>query len=189
MCIIVSPMALTSSALCKRWFGRQFLQTSNVGAFLAHESSTEALGTCLFNISTHTRLTKVLEYNPHPPTRACLTPCVSHHTLTAIRSPFHTTRCWGMWNAWKTPQSFWCRAFLCTKAGLKGLRKDLEWLDGTTDSLDCMEAQLRIEVENETGNYEIHFKWRKSQKENSHFEIHNYLQKIGIVRYSHYYEI
>lgn len=73
----------------------------------------------------------------HPRARACLTPCVSHPTLTAIRSPFHTTRCWGTWNAWKTPQSFWCRAFLCTKAGLKGLRKDLKWLDGTRDSLDC----------------------------------------------------
>ncbi len=134
-------MALTSSALSTRWFGRQFLQTSNVGAFLAHESSTQASGTCLFNISTHTCITKVFEYNPHPPTRACLTPCVSHHIFTAIRC--RSTRP----GAEEHDNHFDAEHFCALMQDYIGLSKDLNCLDWTRHRLNCVEVHFCMKVE------------------------------------------
>lgn len=140
------PPNIKCGSVSRSW--KQHRSFGNVFIQHLHPHATHK-GVGIQPASTHTRVPDAMRFTPH----------IHCHTL-----PFHTTRCWGMWNAWKTRQTFWCRAFLCTKAGLKGLRKDLECLDWTRDSLDCMEAQLCIEVENETGNYEIHFKWRKSQK-------------------------
>lgn len=74
--------------------------------------------------STHTRVPDALRFTPH----------IHCHTL-----PFHTTRCW------RTRLSFWCRAFLCTNAGLKRLSKDLNCLDGTR--LNCVEVHFCMKVE------------------------------------------
>lgn len=105
------PPNIKCGSVSRSW--KQHRSFGNVFIQHLHPHATHK-GVGIQPASTHTRVPDAMRFTPH-------THC---HTL-----PFHTTRCGGMWNAWKTRQSFWCRAFLCTKAGLKGLRTSSAWTE------------------------------------------------------------